>query len=91
LNGRNERISFLVSAAVLLASSASIASAFEPASDLPGASDLHVLTRPANSFLIAARHIDNDEYAIPLGPVESNSKQPGKSTTATAPIDVLTW
>lgn len=79
------------SAAVLLASSVCIAWASEPASDFPGASDFHVLTRPTNSFIIGARHIDNDEYSIPLGPVESNSKQLGKSTTATGPIDVLAY
>ncbi|QNI36885.1 hypothetical protein [Edaphobacter albus] len=82
---------FLSSSAVLLAFTVSVAVASEPTSDFPGASDFHVLTRPTNSFIIGARHIDNDEYAIPLGPVESNSKELGKSTTVTGPIDVLAY
>lgn len=81
---------FLFSAAILFASTASVAMASEPASDFPGASDLRVLTRPANSFIIGAMHIDNDEYAIPVGTVEQGASL-GKSVTVTGPIDTLVY
>lgn len=79
-------------AVLLLVATASIALASEPSSDFPGASDFRSLTRPANSLLIGAMHIDNDEYAIPLGPIEHGSSDAlGKSTTATGPIDVVAY
>jgi hypothetical protein len=59
-------------------------------SDFPGASDFPSIVRPANSFIIGAMHIDNDEYSIPLGPV-GNSEQLGKSKTVTGPIDELAY
>jgi hypothetical protein len=83
---------FLTSAAILfLAFTASVVWASEPVSDFPGASDFRTLTRPANSFIIGAMHIDNDEYAIPLGPVERNSLELGKSVKVTGPIDTLAY
>lgn len=82
----------LYSAAILaIASMASVALASEPVSDFPGASDLQNLKRPANSFIIGAMHIDNDEYAVPLGPVERNADHLGKSIKATGPIDTLAY
>jgi hypothetical protein len=47
--------------------------------------------RPANSFIIGAMHIDNDEYAVPVGPVDRNADHPGKSVTATGPIDTIAY
>lgn len=66
-------------------------SAYTQTSDFPGASDFHAVTRPANSFIIGAIHIDNDEYAIPLGPVEWNADHLGKSLTVTGPIDIIAY
>lgn len=60
-------------------------------SDYPGASDFHTIARPANSFIIGALHIDNDEFAIPLGPVEWHADHLGKSLTVTGPIDMLAY
>ena len=60
-------------------------------SDYPGASDFHTIARPAGSVIIGGMHIDNDEYEIPLGPVEWNADHLGKSMTATGPIDTLVY
>lgn len=59
--------------------------------DFPGASDFRTLTRPANSLILGAMHIDNDEYAVPLGPVERNAKAPAKSLTVTGAIDMVAY
>ena len=60
-------------------------------SDFPGASDFKAINRPADSFIVGAMHIDNDEYAIPVGPVERNASQLGKTVAATGPIDTLVY
>lgn len=77
--------------AALVAAVAATAVASEPVSDFPGASDLRTLTRPANSYIIGAMHVDNDEYAVPLGPVESHSTTLGKNLLVTGPIDTLAY
>lgn len=79
-----------VSVGIICASTLSAAHASDPSSDLPGASDLRILTRPGNSFIIGAMHIDNDAYAIPIGPVERGESL-GKSVTATGSIDLLAY
>lgn len=59
-------------------------------SDFPGGSDMRSITRPANSFLIGALHIDNDEYEVPVGPVERGSAL-GKTIKATGPVDTVAY
>ena len=60
-------------------------------SDLPTASDFKTINRPANSFIVGAQHIDNDEYAVPLGPVERSAAHLGKTITVTGSIDTLVY
>lgn len=74
-----------LAAFVLLAIPASAQS-----SDFPGGSDLRSVARPANSTLIGALHIDNDEYQVPVGPVERGQAL-GKSVKVTGPIDTVAY
>ena len=75
----------LLAALVCLSASASAQS-----SDFPGGSDLRSVTRPAGSFLIGALHIDNDEFQVPIGPVERGDKL-GKSINVVGPIDTVAY
>ena len=78
---------FLLAAAALLPLSLSCSA---QTSDFPGGSDMQSITRPANSFLIGAMHIDNDEYEVPVGPVERGTTL-GKSIKATGPVDTVAY
>ncbi len=60
-------------------------------SDLPRSSDFKTINRPSNSFIAGAMHIDNDEYAVPVGPVERSASHLGKTSTVTGPIDTLVY
>ncbi len=81
------KTALLLAAATLLALSVSCSA---QTSDYPGGSDMRSITRPANSFLIGALHIDNDEYEIPVGPVGSG-KILGKAIKATGPVDTVAY
>ena len=70
---------------------ATLSTANAQTSDYPGAADLHVLARPQSSFIIGAIHIDNDEYDVPVGPVEQNATHLGKTLTVTGAIDTLAY
>jgi hypothetical protein len=59
--------------------------------DFPGGRDIQSVARPANSFLIGAMHIDNDEYFVPVGPVEQRSTKLGKTVKVTGPVDTLVY
>lgn len=59
-------------------------------SDFPGASDMRNVARPEGSTLIGGMHIDNDEFAVPTGPVERGSDL-GKTVTATGPVDRVAY
>lgn len=85
------RFSRTLTLALTVASAAAFAWGSEPASDFPGASDLRNVTRPADSFIIGALHIDNDELAVPTGPVASNARKPAKAVNVTGPIDMLAY
>ncbi|MDE1154658.1 MAG: hypothetical protein PW735_02890 [Acidobacteriaceae bacterium] len=61
-------------------------------SDFPGASDFPEVHRPPDSFLIGAKRVDLDEFAIPVGPVERGGPaHPGKALHATGSIDYLAY
>ncbi len=76
---------------VLLLFLCGVVAAHAQTSDYPGASDLPGITRPANSFIIGAMHIDNDEFQVPVGPVDRNSERLGIVITATGPIDTIAY
>ena len=77
----------MLAAATLLPLSVSCSA---QSSDFPGGSDMRSITRPANSFLIGALHIDNDEYEVPVGPVERGTAL-GKSIKASGPVDTVAY
>ena len=64
---------------------------FAQTSDFPGGTDLRPVRRPANSVMLGAMHIDDDEYQIPMGPVEHGATKLGKSVTARGPVDVVAY
>ncbi len=57
--------------------------------DFPGAQDLRNVARPANSQIVGAMHIDNDEYSVPVGP--AGQRKLGKTVVVTGPVDVLAY
>ena len=59
--------------------------------DFPGASDLPGVTRPTGSFIIGAMRIDNDEFEVPLGPIERSAEKPSKTLTVTGSVDRLAY
>jgi hypothetical protein len=59
--------------------------------DFPGASDIPRIVRPAGSFIIGAMRIDNDEFEVPLGPIERSAPKPAKTLTVTGSVDRLAY
>ena len=76
---------------VLLAllSFAGAAAAQNQTLDYPEGADWATVSRPAGSIIAGSSHIDNDEFAVPLGRYY-NSKF-GKTVTATGAVDTLAY
>lgn len=59
------------------------------AADFPQGQDMRNVVRPANSSIVGAMHIDNDEYSVPVGPTAQ--RKLGKTVVVTGPVDVLAY